>query len=93
MKFNIKAPLLKALSALKRYTVMGIYVGGGVGIVGGSLVAIDKARCEATAGAMRIEKSWGPLQGCIVQWGGHLMPLSQISLRGDVTPPPPSRKR
>jgi hypothetical protein len=93
MKLNIKAPLLKAASKFGRYMMLASYIVSGAAIVGSGIVYVDKARCEATAGAMRIEKSWGPLQGCIVQWGGHLMPLSQISLRGDVSPPPTTRKR
>lgn len=92
MKLNIKAQLLKTLVKLGRYIVLGIYMAGGVGLVGGSLVYIDKARCDAAAGAMRVDKTWGPLQGCIVQFGGHLMPLSQISLRAE-TIAPPARKR
>ena len=90
---NIKAPLLKAYAKLKRFTLLGIYAVFGVGLVGGSLLAIDNARCTSTAAAMRIDRSWGPLQGCIVAWGGHLMPLSQISLRADISVPPPKKVR
>jgi hypothetical protein len=39
------------------------------------------ATCHSQARAMRIPSSWGPLQGCIVQYQGTFIPIEAVGVR------------
>lgn len=36
---------------------------------------LDSLSCSSKARAMRVDKTWGPLQGCMVNISGQWMPL------------------
>jgi hypothetical protein len=55
-----------------------------VGLVGAALglgMWLDSSMCSSKANAMKLERSWGPLQGCIVKYHGEYIPIEQIGVR------------
>jgi hypothetical protein len=50
-------------------------------IIGGIAAAFDYASCNSKASAMHVEKTWGPLQGCIVKYRGAYVPIDNIGVR------------
>ena len=53
----------------------------GVVIVFGGVTTLDYASCGSKASAMHVEKTWGPLQGCIVKYQGVYVPIENIGVR------------
>lgn len=56
-------------------TAVGVLI-----MVGGILLigTLDYAECRAKTNMMQVERSWGPLQGCMIKHKGQWIPLDRF---------------
>lgn len=62
-------------------SICTVVVGAPLSAIAGLAMWLDSASCHSTARAMGIPSTWGPLQGCIVEYRGIRMPISAVGVR------------
>lgn len=50
----------------------------GIALTLGGAIAMDYAVCTSKARAMSVEKTYGPLQGCVVKVNGRWLPIESV---------------
>lgn len=62
------------------YIALGILFMAGIALL---LGAFDYAQCRAKTNMMQVERSWGPLQGCMIKHKGQWVPLDRFRVLDD----------